>query len=197
MGKEVRFNVNWEDPQRYNARQYVEIPADDSFPKEDNRGGGREKVALSSCMNAFTEEETLSEDNMWYCSKCKEFKMAKKKIDLWRVPDLLVIHLKRFSYTRHYRNKITTLVDFPLKGFDIKDWISPSCDLKQETKYELYGASMHSGGLGGGHYTAYAKSLVEQSWFYLNDSSASSARAEDAQSPAAYLLFYQRVGINT
>merc|ERR1712113_1002449 len=46
--KEIRFNVNWEVAGRYNARQYVDVPVDDSFPKEDNRGGGREKVALSS-----------------------------------------------------------------------------------------------------------------------------------------------------
>ena len=35
-----------------------------------------------------------------YCPDCKEFVQATKKFDLWRLPDILVIHLKRFSYDR-------------------------------------------------------------------------------------------------
>jgi len=35
-----------------------------------------------------------------YCPQCKEFVQATKKFDLWKTPDVLVIHLKRFSYDR-------------------------------------------------------------------------------------------------
>ena len=39
---------------------------------------------------------------------------------LWSVPDVLVIHLKRFRQTSgSSTNKITTLVDFPLENFDM------------------------------------------------------------------------------
>lgn len=40
--------------------------------------------------------------NLRYCPNCKEFVQATKKFDLWRLPDVLVIHLKRFSYDRLY-----------------------------------------------------------------------------------------------
>jgi ubiquitin carboxyl-terminal hydrolase 4/11/15 len=35
---------------------------------------------------------------MWYCPTCKEHRQATKKLELWRVPEVLVVHLKRFSY---------------------------------------------------------------------------------------------------
>lgn len=35
-----------------------------------------------------------------YCPQCKELKGATKKFDLWKLPQVLVIHLKRFSYDK-------------------------------------------------------------------------------------------------
>lgn len=49
------------------------------------------------------------------------------------------------------------------------------------------------GGLGGGHYTAYAKNKEDGAWHYFNDSSCSSVKnSADVKSEAAYVLFYQR-----
>ncbi len=35
-----------------------------------------------------------------YCPRCKAHVCADKKLDLWSLPEVLVVHLKRFSYTR-------------------------------------------------------------------------------------------------
>merc|ERR1712060_462438 len=183
----VKVTVLWKN----RSRQEYELEKDESFP-EVERHRSEETVVLSACLSAFTEEEVLSKENAWYCNKCKEFQMATKKMELWRLPDLLVIHLKRFSFNRRFRNKITSLVRFPLKDLDLENWVSKSCKLGQTTKYDLYGASMHSGGMGGGHYTAYAQSVKNNEWYYLNDSSVSRADAKSTQSPCAYLLFYKR-----
>ena len=40
---------------------------------------------------------------------------ATKKFDLWSLPEVLVIHLKRFSYNRYWRDKIDTLIEFPVR----------------------------------------------------------------------------------
>ena len=50
-----------------------------------------------------------------YCPQCKEHRQAFKKMELWRLPEVLVIHLKRFSYNSYLRDKIDTLVEFPLE----------------------------------------------------------------------------------
>jgi ubiquitin C-terminal hydrolase len=51
-------------------------------------------------MLCVTQPERLSEADSWYCPRCKEHVQADKKLDLWALPDTLVVHLKRFSYTR-------------------------------------------------------------------------------------------------
>ena len=50
-----------------------------------------------------------------YCPHCKEHKQAYKQFDLWKLPEILVIHLKRFTYNRYWRDKLDVLVDFPVQ----------------------------------------------------------------------------------
>ena len=65
---------------------------------------------------------------MWYptcryCGKCKQHVEATKSMELWSVPDVLVLHLKRFSYSRWARDKIETDVHFPLDGLDVSPYV--------------------------------------------------------------------------
>jgi len=188
--EKIKFYIHWKSPKFYNARKFVNCEKDISFP--DPTSTSTNPVMLSSCLDAFTEAEILSQENAWYCRNCEKFQMASKKIDLWRLPDLLVIHLKRFFFTPHYRNKIKSLVEFPLKNLDFKKWIPSTCKLEQTTTYDLYGVSMHSGGLAGGHYTAYVQSLADGNWYNVDDSMTMKATSEATQTPAAYMLFYKR-----
>jgi ubiquitin C-terminal hydrolase len=71
-------------------------------------------LSLESSLRLFLKEEKLGEDNTWFCPQCKEDRQALKKFDLWRLPEVLIIHLKRFSYSSYSRDKIDSFVDFPL-----------------------------------------------------------------------------------
>jgi len=62
---------------------------------------------LDECVQEFTKEEILDEENRWKCPKCKSFQKALKKIDIWKMPSILIIHLKRFEYSRKKSGKIT------------------------------------------------------------------------------------------
>ena len=66
-----------------------------------------------------------------------------------------MFHLKRFTYSRYLKNKIDTFVNFPVHDLDLRKYVKNKND--QSYLYELYAVSNHYGGLGGGHYTAYAK----------------------------------------
>ena len=68
---------------------------------------------------AFLEGERLEDSDSWYCKRCKELVQADKKLDLWSLPEVLVVHLKRFSYSHRFRDKIDSLVKFPLHGLDL------------------------------------------------------------------------------
>lgn len=56
----------------------------------------RDEVSLMDCVNEYLKEETLDGENQWFCEKCKVKVDAIKKIDLWKLPTILIIHLKRF-----------------------------------------------------------------------------------------------------
>jgi len=120
-------------------------------------------------------------------------KMATKKFDLWKTPDVLIIHLKRFSFNRHFRDKLDTMVDFPFEGLDVSKWVA-NPDFKKGSVYDLYAVSNHFGGCGGGHYTAFAKNILDRKWYNLDDAHVSPLLnpKEQVRSKAAYVLFYKK-----
>ena len=51
-----------------------------------------------------------------YCPRCKKHCEATKQMSVWRLPDILIVHLKRFSFRNgFYRDKIMKLVKFPIR----------------------------------------------------------------------------------
>lgn len=40
-------------------------------------------------------------------------------MSLWRLPPVVIIHLKRFQFTQHMRRKLRDFVDFPVEGLDL------------------------------------------------------------------------------
>uniref|UniRef100_A0A3B3Q289 Ubiquitin carboxyl-terminal hydrolase n=1 Tax=Paramormyrops kingsleyae TaxID=1676925 RepID=A0A3B3Q289_9TELE len=159
----------------------------ESMPQPQRK---RTSVALKDCIELFTTNETLGEHDPWYCPTCKKHQQANKKFDLWSLPRVLVVHLKRFSYNRCWRDKLDTVVDFPIRDLNMSEFV---CDPKAGPYvYDLIAVSNHYGGMGGGHYTAYAKNKIDGKWYYFDDSSVSSATEDQIVTKAAYVLFYQR-----
>uniref|UniRef100_A0A8D3DH48 Ubiquitin carboxyl-terminal hydrolase n=1 Tax=Scophthalmus maximus TaxID=52904 RepID=A0A8D3DH48_SCOMX len=141
-------------------------------------------VELRECIDLFTTVETLEEENPWYCPVCKKHQLATKKLDLWSLPEVLIIHLKRFSYTKFTREKLDSIVDFPLRR-NLSNGEPPS-------RYDLIAVSNHYGGLRDGHYTSYAKNKDNGQWYYFDDSKVTYAREDQIVTNAAYVLFYHR-----
>ncbi|KAI4382208.1 hypothetical protein MLD38_008203 [Melastoma candidum] len=54
----------------------------------------RESISLYKCLETFLTEEPLGPEDMWYCPGCKEHRQASKKLDHWRLHEILVVHLK-------------------------------------------------------------------------------------------------------
>lgn len=66
-----------------------------------------------------------------YCPTCKKHQQATKKFDLWSLPRILVVHLKRFSYNRCWRDKLDTVVDFPIR------WAACTEAIEQTVRLEI------------------------------------------------------------
>ena len=148
--------------------------------------GNKKTITIEDCLAEFTKEERLGEDDTWYCPDCKKHQQATKKVEIWKVPDVLVFALKRFSSSRSSRDKIDDFVDFPVDGFNLAPYVEGD---KVERRlavgaaeangavvgepesliYDLYAVDNHYGGLGGGHYTAYAKNHETGKWYDFDD----------------------------
>jgi Ubiquitin carboxyl-terminal hydrolase len=151
--------------------------------------------SLEDCLRLFLEKDELTGDNKWYCEKCKKHTDATKKTDLWVLPPILIIHLKRFKHDDFGRagRKNEAVLKYPITGWDLSNAVKSRGG--GTPTYDLYAVSNHLGGLGGGHYTAYALNRFDDRWYEFNDSTYSSIDPKTTfeQSSSPYLLFYNRV----
>ncbi|KAK4703945.1 ubiquitin carboxyl-terminal hydrolase 8, partial [Phenoliferia sp. Uapishka_3] len=129
-------------------------------------GRGSTKVDLQQCIATFVREEILDKEDAWNCPRCKVPRKASKKLTLSRLPPILVIHLKRFSFKGPFSDKsfwllkIETQVQFPLSGLDLTSFMPPPLFDKRAPAlttapkghvYDLYGVTNHYGNLSSGH----------------------------------------------
>lgn len=148
-------------------------------------------IPLDECLDLFSKSEVLGENDLWFCSRCQELRQATKTIEFWTVPDILTIHLKRFSSSRNFSDKINETIEFPIENLDMSKRVG-SGSRSEPLIYDLIGVDNHFGRLGGGHYTAHAKNFVDGKWYYFDDTSCTGENPEKVVSDAAYLLFYRR-----
>jgi ubiquitin carboxyl-terminal hydrolase 8 len=143
---------------------------------------------LDECLKKFFNSEN-EEDTGLKCEKCKCVTM-KRKMNFWKLPDILVIQLKRFT---NNNTKITSKVDFPLESLDLTEYVSSERGDQNKYVYNLYAINCHQGGTNGGHYYAKCKNL-NNSWYIYNDENVSKYLNNNSLvTNDAYLLFYHRV----
>ena len=150
-------------------------------------------VDLDFCIDSFFKAELLQNDNKYNCIRCRKKVLAKKKLELWYLPKVLIIQLKRYDFSNNYNlTKKTCLVKCPL-DISMKKYISEINNSNNDYKYELYGICNHIGGTGFGHYTAYVKNPISLLWYEFNDDTISLIDKKDIITDKAYILFYKRV----
>jgi len=160
----------------------------------------RPSIPLQDCLDQFAAGEQLDDHNAWYCSRCKKHVCALKLITLWNTPDVLVLHLKRFTFEKCpvtgklLRRKIVDTVDFPIDRLDLSSYVLGPKFKEAPPIYKLFGVSEHTGSTANsGHYTATVRNSRDGKWYRYNDSHVGSTSGEAAVTGGAYLLFYQRV----
>lgn len=77
-----------------------------------------EDFTLERLIEHYSRVENLDEA---YCGKCKKHQRSKQKFSFWRLPKILVFHLKRFNYRRFSSDKLTHRVIFPIKRLDVSE----------------------------------------------------------------------------
>lgn len=165
-------------------------------------------ISIDDCFNEFKREEMLDEDNKWYCNKCKDHVQATKQLEIFKLPPILIINLKRFKQGRAQMRfmgmmgggagqKIDVDIDFPLSGLDLSEYVKGSpTQSGQQMIYDCYAVSNHYGNMGFGHYTAFAVNPQNKAWYEFDDSRVTQISEHQVKqqvvSSAAYNLFYRR-----
>ncbi|NXS98891.1 UBP19 hydrolase, partial [Jacana jacana] len=175
----------------------LECVEDPSSASEAARAG---HFTLEQCLNLFTKPEVLAPEEAWYCPKCKQHREASKQLMLWRLPNVLIIQLKRFSFRSFiWRDKINDMVDFPVRSLDLSKFCIGRKGEQQLPTYDLYAVINHYGGMIGGHYTAYARLPNDKNsqrsdvgWRLFDDSTVTTVDESQVVTRYAYVLFYRR-----
>lgn len=173
----------------------------DPLEKSNFKASASGAISIDDCLERFRVDELLTDDNKYYCSKCKDHQDTHKKMDLYKLPKILSIQLKRFNKEgggKKYgvysmmsgSSKNSDLIDFPITGLDMGKYLLQKEDGK-EYLYDLYAVSNHMGSLYGGHYTAHCKNSLTNKWYYFNDSSCGATSESDIVCSSAYVLFYR------
>jgi ubiquitin carboxyl-terminal hydrolase 20/33 len=164
-------------------------------------GLSNRKVDLVDCLHGYCVTDDLTGNNKYKCDNCKKTCDAKKTLSIFKPPEVLCVHLKRFKHDTLFGTKISDTVVFPLDNLDV----SPFCvqldedekkkkDFAQEfpfsTNYELVSIVNHRGGYSGGHYVSYCFNRAANKWQEFDDKYVSDVTADDVAGREAYLLFY-------
>jgi ribosomal protein L37AE/L43A len=100
--RELALTISWKQGTKANIKTYENaefraVSLNNSGSDQLRRGN----VSLYDCLTCFSQEETLGGSDMWYCKRCKDHVPALKKMEIYKTPQILIIHLKRFSHQRN------------------------------------------------------------------------------------------------
>jgi hypothetical protein len=152
-------------------------------------------MSLEACLHSFCTSDTLSEANQYHCDKCKRKVDAKKALAIMDAPEVLVLHIKRFSHNSLWSSKVSRHLSFPVDSLlDLSRFATPATCARGRLKYQLCGLVEHQGsGSGGGHYVACCRQHLSGTWHRFDDRTVSKVSAAQVAQSEAYLLVYRRV----
>ncbi|XP_061564354.1 ubiquitin carboxyl-terminal hydrolase 31-like isoform X2 [Cololabis saira] len=211
----VKIVVEWDKETKdylFKRTEDEYIPDAESVRQVKEQHLQPQTCSLAQCFQLYTKDEQLEPDDAWRCPHCKQLQQGSIKLSLWTLPDILILHLKRFRQDGDRRMKMQNMVKFPLIGMDMaphmvkrsqSSWSLPSHWSPwrrpygmgrdpEDYLYDLYAVCNHHGTMQGGHYTAHCKNSIDGQWYCFDDSDVHSMSDGEVCKQTAYILFYQR-----
>jgi len=151
----------------------------------------KQTISLYDVLDEFTSVTELEDipDEFYECDRCKVRTRSLRCCTFWRLPQVLIISLKRL--VQHVENGQFRVLkdDRQVQIPDTLD-LSKYCSAPGEgTQYRLYATGNHLGAPQGGHYYAQIKD-ADGNWNIVNDEKIQSGHGPPDH---IYMLFYYRI----
>ncbi|CAL9136483.1 unnamed protein product [Musa acuminata var. zebrina] len=121
--------------------------------------------------------------------------IARMRYRVTRLPKYLILHMRRFTKNNFFIEKNPTLVNFPVKNLELKDYIPlppPKVKKKLRSKYDLIANIVHDGKPGEGCYRVFVQRKSEELWFEMQDLHVNETLPQMVALSEAYMQIYEQ-----
>lgn len=112
-----------------------------------------------------------------------------------KLPQYLIVHMRRFTENNFFLEKNPTLVNFPVKNLELMDYIplpAPKVNRKLRSKYYLIANTVHDGRPGEGSYRVFVQQKSEDLWYQVQDLHVSETLTHMVALSEAYMQIYEQ-----
>ncbi|KMT04214.1 hypothetical protein BVRB_8g185090 [Beta vulgaris subsp. vulgaris] len=136
--------------------------------------------------------------------------IARMKYRVTKLPPYIILHMRRFTKNNFFVEKNPTLVNFPVKNLELKDYIplpTPNDKEKSESKgnkkmqskdheklrskYDLIANIVHDGKPSEGSYRVFVQRKSEEQWYEVQDLHVSETLPQMVALSEAYMQVYE------
>ncbi|XP_020236873.1 U4/U6.U5 tri-snRNP-associated protein 2 isoform X2 [Cajanus cajan] len=121
--------------------------------------------------------------------------IARMQYRVTRLPKYMILHMRRFTKNNFFVEKNPTLVNFPVKNLELKDYIplpAPKENEKLRSKYDLIANVVHDGKPGEGFYRVFVQRKSEELWYEMQDLHVSETLPHLVALSEAYMQIYEQ-----
>ncbi|CAL5049788.1 unnamed protein product [Urochloa decumbens] len=121
--------------------------------------------------------------------------IARMRYRVTRLPKYLILHMRRFTKNNFFVEKNPTLVNFPVKNLELKDYIplpKPKENAKLRSKYDLIANIVHDGKPGEGCYRVFVQRKSEEAWYEMQDLHVTETLPQMVALSEAYMQIYEQ-----
>jgi len=121
--------------------------------------------------------------------------IARMRYRVTRLPKYLILHMRRFTKNNFFVEKNPTLVNFPVKNLELKDYIplpKPKENHKLRSKYDLIANIVHDGKPGEGCYRVFVQRKSEEAWYEMQDLHVTETLPQMVALSETYMQIYEQ-----
>eukprot|EP01012_Entosiphon_sulcatum_P042139 TRINITY_DN5607_c0_g2_i1.p1 TRINITY_DN5607_c0_g2~~TRINITY_DN5607_c0_g2_i1.p1 ORF type:complete len:534 (+),score=137.86 TRINITY_DN5607_c0_g2_i1:23-1603(+) len=117
----------------------------------------------------------------------------KFQYNITRLPKYLILHYRRFSKNYWFKEKNKTIVNFPVKSLDMRDFCTPEEAARHKNcKYDLIANVCHSGDVADGEFYVHVFNRATGEWHQIQDLTVTGAVPQEISCSAPYIQVWER-----